>query len=328
MQTPFSSALLAAFMLHVVGLVVASLGWQVWHVPFVLIQPGPPALVAVVPVPEPTPPPEPVAPPAPAAIPPTDAVLQPAPAIPVMSAPMVPPQDVPPPPLKRVVPRSNPARAQAQTATARPTRERLLPPPLPAPTLSGTHLGSPGRGTAGPLSPSATPELPQNPIPDGGSGPLNWAVSSRQGNGVSKLPTQSQGADAGQLSAHGDVPVAPGSGTGGGGVRVGTGGGASSSTGAGTGGGGGSARPVGGYQVKPRYPESARRQGVEGTVLLKMRITEHGRVADIQVERSAGHPDLDQSAMEAVQRWRFEPARRSGEPVAVWVLIPVEFKLQ
>ena len=80
--------------------------------------------------------------------------------------------------------------------------------------------------------------------------------------------------------------------------------------------------------MKPRYPESARRQGVEGTVLLKMRITEQGSVEDVQVERSAGHPALDQSAMEAVQRWRFEPARRSGEPVAVWVLLPVEFKLQ
>ena len=80
--------------------------------------------------------------------------------------------------------------------------------------------------------------------------------------------------------------------------------------------------------MKPHYPESARRQGVEGTVLLKMRVTEQGRVEEVQVERSAGHPDLDQSAMAAVQRWRFEPARRSGEPVAVWVFIPVEFKLQ
>ena len=80
--------------------------------------------------------------------------------------------------------------------------------------------------------------------------------------------------------------------------------------------------------MKPRYPESARRQGVEGTVLLKIRITEQGSVEDVQVERSAGHPDLDQSTMEAVQRWRFEPARRSGEPVAVWVQLPVVFKLQ
>ena len=80
--------------------------------------------------------------------------------------------------------------------------------------------------------------------------------------------------------------------------------------------------------MKRHYPESARRQGVEGTVLLKIRITEQGRVETLQVERSAGHPDLDQSALDAVQRWRFEPARRGGEPVAVWVIIPVEFKLQ
>jgi protein TonB len=59
-----------------------------------------------------------------------------------------------------------------------------------------------------------------------------------------------------------------------------------------------------------------------------MRITEQGSVEDVQVERSAGHPDLDESAMEAVRRWRFDPARRDGEPVAVWVRIPVEFKLQ
>ena len=116
---------------------------------------------------------------------------------------------------------------------------------------------------------------------------------------------------------------------GGSGARTGTGGGTGSGTGAGSAGSSGvSARPIGGYQVKPRYPESARRQGVEGTVLLKMRITEQGRVEDLQVERSAGHPDLDQSALEAVRRWRFEPARRSGEPVAVWVLITVEFTLR
>jgi protein TonB len=59
-----------------------------------------------------------------------------------------------------------------------------------------------------------------------------------------------------------------------------------------------------------------------------MRITAQGSVADVHLERSAGHADLDESAMEAVRRSRFDPARRDGEPVAVWVLIPVEFKLQ
>jgi protein TonB len=63
-------------------------------------------------------------------------------------------------------------------------------------------------------------------------------------------------------------------------------------------------------------------------VLLKIRITAQGYVEDMQVERSAGYPELDQSAIEAVRRWRFEPARRDGASVAVWVVIPVEFKLQ
>jgi protein TonB len=64
-------------------------------------------------------------------------------------------------------------------------------------------------------------------------------------------------------------------------------------------------------------------------VLLKMRITAQGRVEDVQVVRSAGYPDLDESAMEAVRRWRFEPARRNGQQVAEdAVLLPVVFQLQ
>ena len=91
---------------------------------------------------------------------------------------------------------------------------------------------------------------------------------------------------------------------------------------------GGVTAPSGGYQVKPRYPESARRQGVEGTVLLKVRVTEQGRVEAVQLERSTGHQDLDQSAIEAVRRWHFEPARRGNQAMAVWALIPVTFKLE
>jgi protein TonB len=52
-------------------------------------------------------------------------------------------------------------------------------------------------------------------------------------------------------------------------------------------------------------------------------------VENVQVVRSAGYPDLDESAMEAVRRWRFEPARRNGEAVAEdAVLLPVVFQLQ
>jgi protein TonB len=55
---------------------------------------------------------------------------------------------------------------------------------------------------------------------------------------------------------------------------------------------------------------------------------ENGRVGEVQIELSAGHPDLDQAAAEAIQKWRFEPARRGQQPVAVWLRMPVKFVLR
>ena len=102
----------------------------------------------------------------------------------------------------------------------------------------------------------------------------------------------------------------------------------------GTGGGGSGeglssvARPLGGYQVKPRYPESARRAGAQGVTTLRVRVLENGRVSDVIVEQSAGFRELDLSAMDAVKKWLFEPARRGKEAVAVWVMLPVKFELR
>ena len=89
----------------------------------------------------------------------------------------------------------------------------------------------------------------------------------------------------------------------------------------------GIARPLGGYQVKPRYPESARRAGVQGVTTLRVRVLENGRVCDVIVEQSAGFRDLDLAAMDAVKKWLFEPARRGKEAVSVWVMLPVKFEL-
>jgi protein TonB len=86
--------------------------------------------------------------------------------------------------------------------------------------------------------------------------------------------------------------------------------------------------PRGGYQVRPAYPASARRLGIQGTTLLRVHVASDGRVTEVKVDRSAGHDDLDAAAAAAIRRWRFEPGRRGDEPVAMWVLLPVEFKLQ
>ena len=85
---------------------------------------------------------------------------------------------------------------------------------------------------------------------------------------------------------------------------------------------------MGGYQHVPSYPESARRQGVEGVTTLRFQVHTDGSVTEMSVVHSAGHPDLDQAAMEAVRKWRFEPARRGKDPVVVWVTLPVRFELK
>jgi len=86
--------------------------------------------------------------------------------------------------------------------------------------------------------------------------------------------------------------------------------------------------PRGGYQVTPSYPATARRLGIEGTALLRVFVDATGHVADIVVKQSAGHPDLDRAAADAVRRWRFDPARRGTDAVAMWVELPVEFHLR
>jgi len=88
------------------------------------------------------------------------------------------------------------------------------------------------------------------------------------------------------------------------------------------------AMPRGGYQVRPSYPSSARRLGIQGMTTLRVYVGADGRVGDVVIHESAGHPDLDSAAADAVKRWRFEPARRGAEAVGVWVLLPVEFRLR
>lgn len=86
--------------------------------------------------------------------------------------------------------------------------------------------------------------------------------------------------------------------------------------------------PRGGYQVRPSYPHSARRLGIQGMTTLRVYVASDGRVAEVLIQESAGHPDLDNAAAEAVKRWRFEPARRGTDAAGVWVLLPVEFRLR
>ncbi|HMN43761.1 MAG TPA: energy transducer TonB [Povalibacter sp.] len=78
----------------------------------------------------------------------------------------------------------------------------------------------------------------------------------------------------------------------------------------------------------PTYPSVSRRLREQGLVILRVRVTPAGAAAVVQVDRTSGFPRLDTAAVDAVQHWRFVPARRGDEAVEAWVLVPVEFELR
>jgi protein TonB len=79
-------------------------------------------------------------------------------------------------------------------------------------------------------------------------------------------------------------------------------------------------------KVAPRYPESARQAGVDGTVLVQALVGRDGLIADAVVMR--GPRPLYDAALDAVWQWVFKPALSNHKPVAVWVAIPVKFSLR
>jgi protein TonB len=79
---------------------------------------------------------------------------------------------------------------------------------------------------------------------------------------------------------------------------------------------------------KPHYPGIARSRHWEGLVYLRVYVTPGGLCERLNVQRSSGHDVLDESAMEAVRKWKFVPGTRGGTPVASWVTVPIEFHLR
>jgi protein TonB len=84
------------------------------------------------------------------------------------------------------------------------------------------------------------------------------------------------------------------------------------------------------YQVAPDYPEQARLAGVAGTVVLRTQVLTSGYPGEITVFRSSGDTRLDESALSAVRKWRFVPAKyaTTGRPTNCYTKIPVVFRLR
>lgn len=77
----------------------------------------------------------------------------------------------------------------------------------------------------------------------------------------------------------------------------------------------------------PEYTPTATRSGVQGEVYIEAVVTVDGTVVEPKLIRGLPDEELNQRAMEAIQRWRFKPGIKDGRPVPVIALFTVTFRI-
>ena len=85
-------------------------------------------------------------------------------------------------------------------------------------------------------------------------------------------------------------------------------------------------RPI--TPIKPVYPDIAQEAGIEGQVLIQCFIDKSGRVKETIVIKGIPNTGLNESAVAALRKTRFRPAKQRETPVGVWITIPINFRLQ
>ncbi|MDO9574928.1 MAG: energy transducer TonB, partial [bacterium] len=81
------------------------------------------------------------------------------------------------------------------------------------------------------------------------------------------------------------------------------------------------------YITKPKYPESGKKAGIEGSAYLKLLLDSTGYVIDVKVVKSL-NPAFDEAAVKAARTWRFTPAKQKGKSVRIWFGYSVRFILK
>jgi protein TonB len=76
----------------------------------------------------------------------------------------------------------------------------------------------------------------------------------------------------------------------------------------------------------PTYSEEARKAKVEGDCIVSLVVDEKGNLTNLHVVSGLGM-GLDEKAIEAIKKWKFEPAFRDGKPVAAKLTVQVSFHL-
>ena len=80
--------------------------------------------------------------------------------------------------------------------------------------------------------------------------------------------------------------------------------------------------------VPPEYPYSAKRNNVEGKVVVRMLVTSEGTPANLTIQSASPEGVFETAALAAAKRWKFQPGQYNGRAVDTWVLLPFNFELK
>jgi protein TonB len=78
-------------------------------------------------------------------------------------------------------------------------------------------------------------------------------------------------------------------------------------------------------KVNPKYPPEARKNHIQGDVILQMTIDKQGNITNVNVVK--GEPILADAAVEAVKQWKYKPYLLKGEPVEVETTVLIKFHM-
>ena len=81
-------------------------------------------------------------------------------------------------------------------------------------------------------------------------------------------------------------------------------------------------------QIDPQYPFLAKRNNIEGKVVLRFIVDVNGDVVEPEVSESEPEGVFDQAAIDAILKFKFQPAEKDGKPVDCIVIAPMSFKLR
>jgi TonB family protein len=81
------------------------------------------------------------------------------------------------------------------------------------------------------------------------------------------------------------------------------------------------------YRVEPKYPDDAREKQITGSVVLTLTVDHDGNPQNIAVKKSL-YPSMDQAAIEAARKMRFEPAMKDGQVVSAFLQVEFYFSME